>query len=70
MYNILPGMDLGCVREVWGDILGSKTDLFGDMFEGIRKTFGFRKIARRAGERLVLEVRGGILGALGDLKTI
>ena len=55
---------------VLGDILGSKTDLFGNMFEGTRETCGFRKVAWRAGERLVLEVRGGILGALGDLKTM
>ena len=58
------------VGVVWGDILGSKTNLFGNMFETTRKTCGFRKMARRAGERLVLEVRGGILGALGDLQTI
>jgi hypothetical protein len=56
--------------DVRGDIFGSKTDLFGNMFEGTQKTLDFRKLARRAGERLVLEVRGGILGALGDLKTI
>ena len=39
---------------VWGYILGSKTDIFGNSFEGIRKTVDFRKLARRAGERLVL----------------
>jgi hypothetical protein len=44
--------------------------MFGNIFEGTQTTFDFRKIARRAGERLVLEVRGGTLGALGDLKTM
>ena len=55
---------------VWGDIFGSKTDIVGDIFEGTQKTFDFRKLARRAGERLVLQVRGGILGAVGDIKTM
>ena len=54
---------------VLGDILGSKADMLGNIFEGTQKTFDFRKLTRRAGERLGLEVRGGILGALGDLKN-
>ena len=72
MHNILhvPGWIWDAFRIVWGNILGSKTDLFGHIFEGTRKTCGFRKIARRVGERLVLEVRGGILGAFGDIKTM
>ena len=64
------GWMLDAFGVVWGNIFGSKTHIFGDMFEGTQKTFDFRKLARRAGERLVLEVRGGILGALGDLKTM
>ena len=55
---------------VWGDILVSETYLSGNIFKGTQNTFGFREIARRADERLVLEVRGGILGAFGDLKTM
>ena len=47
----------------------SRTDLFGNILKGIRNTFGFRKIARRAGQRFVLEYRGGILGAFGELKN-
>ena len=72
MYNILrdPGWIWDAFGVVWEDILGSQTDLFGNMFEGTRKTCGFRKIARSARERLVLKVRGVILGVLGDLKTM
>ena len=66
----VPGWIRDAFGVVWGHILGSKTDMFGNMFEGTQKTFDFRKLARRAGERLVSEVRGGILGALGDLKTM
>ena len=52
-------------------ILGSNIDVFSNMFEDFRKTLDFSKeIELRAGERLVLEVRGGILGALGDLQTL
>ena len=66
----VPGWIWDAFGNVWGDILGSKTDLFGNMFQGAQKTLDFRKLARRAGERLVLEVRGGILGGLGDIKTM
>ena len=72
MHNILdvPGWIWDAFGVVWGGILGSEADLFGNMFEGTRKTCGVREIARRAGERLVLEVRGGIIAAFGDLKTM
>ncbi len=64
------GWMLDAFGVVFEDILGSQTDLFGDIFEGTQKTFDFRKLARRAGEKLVLQVRGGILGAVGDIKTM
>ena len=45
MHNILhvPGWIWDAFGVVWGDILGSQTDLVGNMFEGTRKTCGFRK---------------------------
>ena len=43
---------------VWGEVFGSQAVLFGYMFKGIRKTFGFQKVARRADERLVLRFDG------------
>ena len=66
----VPGWIWDAFGVVWGDIFGSKIDIFDNIYEGTQDFFRFRKIARRAGERLVLEVRGGILGALGDLKTM
>ena len=41
---------------VSGGLLGAKINVVGDIFEEFQKTFDFRKIAPRAGERLVLEV--------------
>ena len=66
----VPGWIWDAFGVVWGDIFGSQIDIFDNMFEGTQNIFRFRKIARRPGERLVLEVRGGILGAFGDLNTM
>ena len=61
----------GMLLGTFGETFWGPTPIFSvTCLKGLRKFLDFRKLARRAGERLVLEVRGDILGALGDSKTI